>query len=127
MAGEIHDDRGVRPCGLHLVEEVAHDDAQVVRSEIAALHDLEPRARERLGHEARVVHGGRESPTLIGSLTDYEGDALLGSGLHPRSEEAGDDDHKKGCDPFEDETRLKPLACVHDVPAHLIFMRMNAS
>jgi hypothetical protein len=77
VAGDIHHDRSVRLGRLDLVEEVAHDPAQLVRAEVATLHDLEAGAHQHLRDQARIVHGGRQLPGLVSPLPDHQRDALL--------------------------------------------------
>ena len=110
MAGQIDRHRRAGLEILDLVEEVAHEAAQIAGAKIAALDHLETGARQGLRDEARVVHGGRKRARPIGALPDHEGEPVLRGGGGRLTENGRQDEGGKNDNTFQ-ERHGAPRIC----------------
>jgi hypothetical protein len=99
VAGEIDHDRGIRRRGLHAVEEVADDATKVRLVEVAALHHLEPGARQGLPDKPGVVRRGRQLAGAVGALADHEPEPRLSLGGGGGGGHRSADEQRSGDDP----------------------------
>ena len=78
VAGEIHEDEGIRPGRFDLAEELAEAAHEVGLPKVGAVDHVEADAAQRLGNEPGVVERGLQRTRRIGGIADDEGNTWLG-------------------------------------------------